>query len=254
MNIPTAMEAKLLLKPQAAHLEGFLGAILLGSVSAGMQDATSDYDIQLIFEDEACAAHPEYDDLSVDIAGRKVDLWHCSISELAAMERDAPETKEYIHAEYLMDASGRLRSAVESVVRIPEAERLDYVGRKLDSYYNGLYRSLKCKRHGYELGYYMMACESVNYYIDVVFGLNGTVAPFVNRAPRLMKKLETLPAPADALSSILLNVASTAEIPVQIALFDMTRAWMALNGYKHIQDAWEGVLEREVDGFRRSDH
>lgn len=48
---------------QLADREGLLGVLLLGSISAGMQDETSDYDIQLVFTDEALISHPEYRDL-----------------------------------------------------------------------------------------------------------------------------------------------------------------------------------------------
>ena len=79
MNAPSVIEITALLRPVAQNLDGFLGAILLGSVSAGMQDETSDYDIQLVFEDEAFRTHAEYGEITLDAGGRKVDCWASSL-------------------------------------------------------------------------------------------------------------------------------------------------------------------------------
>ena len=252
MNAPSIAEITGLAHAATRNLEGFLGAIVLGSVSAGMQDETSDYDLQLVFTDEAFKAHPEYADIDIDTHGRKRDIWSSSLSDLKAMDPAGDEAKEYVHAVCLFDRSGALKQAVRALVEIPGDSRRAHVAGKLDAYYNALFRSLKCRRHGYMLGFYAMAVESVKMYIDVIYGINGTIAPFINRAPFVIKRLERLPAPAEVLVGMLENICKCADVRMQIALFDMTSVWMAQNGYRDVQDAWEGVLEAEVDAARNA--
>lgn len=250
MKEPTIAEAEELLLPVVENLEGFEGAVLLGSVSAGMQDATSDYDLQLVFTDEALQAHPEYMDLTIDSGDRKADVWTSSLSELRSMSSDNDEAKDYVNAVFLLDKEGHVKDAVRSFIAIAPEQQHDRVYARLDSYYNALYRSLKCKRHGYEMGYYAMAVESVTMYLDVLYALNGSIAPFINRAPFLLSRLEKLPMPADTLSDILEHICRDSDIPTQILLFDKTSAWMEVQGYRDVLDAWEGVLEAEVDLVR----
>lgn len=254
MEKPTIAEAEELLLPVVKNLEGFEGAVLLGSVSADMQDETSDYDLQLVFTDEALRLHPEYLDLTIDSGRRKADVWTSSLSELGALAPDSDEAKDYVNAVFLLDKAGHVKDAVRSFTAIAPEKQHDRVYTRLDAYYNALYRSLKCRRHGYEMGYYAMAVESVKMYLDVLYALNGSIAPFINRAPFLLGRLEKLPMPADTLSDILEHICRDADIPTQILLFDKTSAWMEAQGYRDVLDAWEGVLEAEVDLARLEKH
>ena len=247
MKKPTVTEAEALLRPMAEKLEGFEGAVLMGSVSAGMQDESSDYDIQLVFSDEALAAHPEYLDLTIDAGGRKADVWSSSLSELRGFDPNSGEAKDYVNAIFLWDKEGHVEDAVRSFITIPPEEQHDRVYARLDSYYNALYRSLKCLRHGYRMGYYAMAVESAQMYLEVIYALNGSITPFINRVPFLLHRLGKLPVPAKELVDMLEQICRDAHVPTQIKLFDLTSAWMESQGYRDVLDAWEGVLEAEVD-------
>lgn len=252
MSTPSVIDITARLHTAAKELDGFLGAILMGSVSAGMQDETSDYDVQLVFDDAAFKAHDGYEDFTVDAGGRKVDCWASSLSELRAIDPSGDEAKDYVNAVFLLDKTGAVRDAVRSFVEIAPEKQHDYVANRLDSYYNALYRSLKCRRHGYMMGYYAMAVVAMQSFSDVLYGMNGTIAPFINRIPFLLKRLERLPAPAPVLTGMMETICRDARVKMQIALFDLTSVWMAQNGYRHVQDAWEGVLEAEVDAARRA--
>lgn len=252
MTPPTVIELNSLLRPVVKDLEGFLGAIVLGSVSAGMQDITSDYDVHLVFTDEAWAAHPEYDEIDISAGDRKADMWSSSLSDLKKIDPAGDEAREYIHAVYLFDATGEVKKAVHSFTDIPPEKQHDFVASKLDGYYNAVFRSLKCRRKGHMLGYYAMATEAMNYFSDVVFAVNGTISPFINRVPALLKKQEILPAPAPVICGMMETICKDSRVKMQIALFDLTCVWMAGLGYAHVQEAWEGVLEKEVDLARKA--
>ena len=120
---------------QLSVVEGLLGVMLLGSVSAGMDDDTSDYDVQIIVTDEAMAAHPEYAmlDLALD---KKADVWTCSISELRSYDRHGYDVRELLHAMYPIDTDGIVKNTVDSLIHYPAEELHSLISARLDSYYD----------------------------------------------------------------------------------------------------------------------
>lgn len=250
MSKPSLVEITCFLRPQIRDLEGFVGAILLGSVSAGMQDWTSDYDIQLVFEDEALERHPEYRNLLIDGHGRKVDCRISSLSELAATDPASDRAKEYVHAQYMYDRTGRVKTAVSTFVCIAPENQHERIALLLDLYYKALYRAFKCNRRGNKLGFHTLATESILRYIDVLYAVNGTTAPRIDRVPVLLGRLPLLPAPAEVLIGMFETICTTASVRTQLALFDLTCLWMDKNGYRYVQEAWEGSLEAEIDKAR----
>lgn len=161
---------------QLAEDQGLAGVLLLGSISAGMDDETSDYDILLVFTDEAMAAHPEYRETTLRL-DRKADVWSATLSELAAYDRHGYDVRELLHAQYPIDPEGTLRKIVEERVHYPAEEIPPLVSARLDSYYDGVFRSLKCFRHGFTFGGYQMAARSMEFFVETLWALNGRVMP-----------------------------------------------------------------------------
>lgn len=256
---PTLDHAAEFLKP-IAMLPGFLGAIVLGSVSAGMQDESSDYDLALIFSDEALAADPTLrktqplakreDKFSVNQKYWKIDCAVMSLSELSSLPYTDYEAKEYIHCIILHDHSGIVTEAASQVGRIPDEQVHQYIAGHLDAYYNAVFRSLKCYRRGFVVGYQVMASQSLEEMTKVIYGLQGTVDPFINRVPFLLDRLAKLPAGASQLVSLMSRIAGYADIPAQIELYDAMTILMKQEGFEFIRDDWEGVLDQEVDFHR----
>lgn len=234
---------------QLNGFEGLAGAMLLGSVSAGMDDPTSDYDIQLVFEDEALLKHPGYRNPRIAL-GRRVDCWATSLSELEAYDRSGPDVRELLHAVYLIDGRGELKRTVDRLIRYPQAEKDHVVALRLDSYYDGVFRSLKCRRHGFVFGMYQMAARSMDFFVETVWAVNGFVAPFVNRAPYLLHMLEHKPLPDGQLKELMERIAADAAVRDQLELLDAMFVFMDRLGYRQVKDDWEGVLEREADLHR----
>jgi len=234
---------------QLAHVEGLLGVMLMGSISAGMDDDTSDYDIQIIVSDEAMAAHPEYTmlDLALDA---KADVWTTSLSELRAYDRHGYDVRELLHAMYPIDTDGIVEKTVHELIRYPVHELPSLISARLDSYYDGVFRSLKCFRKGFNFGGYQMAARSMEFFVETIWAVNGLVMPFVNRAPYLLHTLERLPFSADETRSCMEIIAKDADIPTQLRLMDRMFVFMEELGYKQVLDDWEGVLEAEADLHR----
>jgi len=234
---------------QLAHVEGLIGVMLLGSISAGMDDETSDYDVQIVVSDEAMAAHPEYRDLTLELDA-KADVWTTSISELRAYDRHGYDVRELLHAMFPIDTDGLLACTVDNLIHYPENEVHPLVSTRLDSYYDGVFRSLKCFRKGFTFGGYQMAARSMEFFVETIWALNGLVMPFVNRAPYLLHTLERLPFDAQTTRALMERIAMDADIETQLRLMDRMFVFMEENGYKQVLDDWEGVLETEADLHR----
>ncbi len=234
---------------QLAGVDGLLGVILLGSISAGMDDETSDYDIQIIVSDEAMAKHPEYADTDIRM-DRKVDCWTSTLSELRAYDRHGYDVRELLHAMYPIDPDGIVKAAVDELVHYPEEELPPLISARLDSYYDGVFRSLKCFRKGFTFGAHQMAARSMEFFIETIWAVNGLVMPFVNRAPYLLHTLEKLPFSAEETRECMEKIAAEGDIPTQLKLLDRMFEFMEELGYKQVLTDWEGVLEAEADLHR----
>jgi GNAT superfamily N-acetyltransferase len=219
--------------------------MLLGSMAAGMHDETSDYDIHVIFSDSALAARPTLRDFTLRL-DRKCDLWVSSLSEFRALNRESPDAREYLSALYVLDDKGILAARVEQLIHYPSDEAEHIVRARLDGYYDGLYRSLKCFRHGFSFGGYQMAARSMEFLVETLWAANGLIPPFVNRAPHLLGTLSRLPCPTDDLRAGMEKIARCADVGTQIELFRRVAPFMAETGREGVLEAWGGVLDDEI--------
>ncbi len=225
--------------------DGLVGAMLLGSVAAGMHDETSDYDIHVIFSDDALAARPALRDFTLRL-DRKCDLWVSSLSEFRALDRGRFDAREYLSVLYVLDDEGILAAAVERLIHYPQGMAEEVVRARLDGYYDGLFRSLKCFRHGFSFGGRQMAARSMDFLVETLWAANGLIPPFVNRAPHLLETLSRLPHPARDLRVRMEEIARSADVGTQIALFHWVATFMAETGREDVRKAWAGVLEGEI--------
>lgn len=235
---------------QLSHADGLLGVLLLGSISANMDAEDSDYDLMFVVDDEVLLSHPEYRDLSLSL-DRKADCWTISLSELQTMDRHGYDVRELLHAQFPMDKGGVLRAAVNERIHYPTAELPGLISARLDSYYDGVFRSLKCFRRGFSFGGYQMAARSMEYLVETLWAINGLVMPFLNRAPYLLPRLEKLPFSPEETRAYMERIACDADVPSQLSLLDGMIAFMECEGYRQVLLDWEGVLEAEADLHRR---
>lgn len=250
MGTPPSFEELSALLMPVSRQEGFLGAVALGSLSAGMQDETSDFDFVLVFTGQALAERPELAELKLAGAKRKLDYSVTSLPALLAMPLTSWETQEYVNGVVLLDTTGQVAEAVRRITHYPPEEVPRLVREQLDGYYNGVYRSLKARRRGQLLGFHAMACESLCFLSRVLFGLEGMVAPYINRFPYVADRLSRLPLPPEAFKRALNEIGATADPRVQAALFDATADMARALGYGQVLEDWGDTLEQEVAPYR----
>lgn len=154
---------------------GLAGVFVLGSRGRrfGVDDA-SDYDVAVIFEDDASAVDFErawpyqhgavVESLVGTIAGLRAHGSFGSESEWARYQ--------YAHVEIVIDRpSGELAELLAEKETIPLGERDRVVRAALGAYLNSTYRSL---RYGTRLD----AAESIPPLLTAIFGIEGRVRPF----------------------------------------------------------------------------
>ena len=156
-----------------------LGIVLSGSAArAGMATERSDVDVFVVLTDEA-------------EAGRKTSR-SAAIDEIPKNMADLEDVElwgspyygyrwGFAYAQVLRDdTGGRITEAVrrQGIHSVDEQRRMLLDGDQLDGYVNMAYRALKSDRDGRPLERRLDAAESVPWWLDVVFTLEGRVRPY----------------------------------------------------------------------------
>ena len=155
-----------------------LGIVLSGSAARGMATERSDVDVYVVLTDEEEARResiktPAIDEIPKNMADLEdVPMWG---SEYYGYRWG------FAYAQVLRDnTGGRITEAVRrQATHTPtEARRMLLEGDQLDGYVNMAYRALKSDRDGRALERRLDAAESVHWWLDVVFTLEGRVRPY----------------------------------------------------------------------------
>jgi hypothetical protein len=160
-----------------------LGIVLTGSAARGMATERSDVDVYVVLTDEAEAGRDSIKTPAIDEIPKT----------LAEVEDVSPWGSEYYgyrwsfaYAQVLRDETGgRITEGVrrQATHTVDEARRMLLDGDQLDGYVNMSYRALKSDRDGRPLERRLDAAESVHWWLDVVFTLEGRVRPYNKYLP-----------------------------------------------------------------------
>lgn len=158
-----------------------LGIVLSGSAARGMATERSDVDVFVVLTQEAAAGRsttrsPAVDEIPVTLAELENpgalgtdDWWYRWSFAWAQVLRD--------------DTGGRITEAVRRQATLEGAEQDAVLVDRLDGYINFVYRALKAERDGRTLERRLDAAESVTWWLDTVFALNGRVRPYNKYLP-----------------------------------------------------------------------
>jgi hypothetical protein len=227
------------------------GILLGGSRGAGVADAESDYDLEIVLSDAAFdrrAAGGGQIKVSRDPDQPLLDLSYTCLRKLAEI---AAETHwalpGYTTARVLYDKTGGLARVLQEMLTVPdERARADVLGW-FDAYINAFYRSLKAWRRGNELGGRLQAAESAMHLVRVLFALERRWPPYHDR---LVQQLDTLARqgwPPGYLQDALLRLAQAGDPKFQQELELQVEALLRSRGFE--VNLWEGEIDR-VKAFR----
>ena len=161
-----------------ARTRTILGIVLSGSAARGIATEHSDVDVFVVLTDDAAEGRTTSRSPAID-----------EIPQTLADVEDVPPWGHeeygyswgYAYAQVLRDdTGGRITEAVrrQATHTVDEARRMLLDGDQLDGYINMAYRALKSDRDGRALERRLDAAESVHWWLDVVFTLEGRVRPY----------------------------------------------------------------------------
>jgi predicted nucleotidyltransferase len=166
-----------------------LGVVLSGSAAReGMTTEHSDVDVFVVLTDEAAQARTTRRSKAID-----------EIPQTLADLEDVPKWGGdeygyrwgYCYTQVLRDGTGgRIAEALSRMEAhtVDEARRMLLHGDVLDGYINMAYRALKSARDGRLLESRLDAAESVHWWLDVVFTLEGRVRPYNKYLPWALRQ------------------------------------------------------------------
>jgi predicted nucleotidyltransferase len=194
------------------------GIVLFGSAAAGSAHEESDLDVWYVVRSDPPPRSRR---------GR-LELVPTTLAGL----RDAPEWLKpaIAHARVLWDETGELEPVVAAARTVTREETAELY----DGYLNDLYRSLKAWRRGLELAARVECGRSLRYLGELLFALEGRRAPYPKEWAGQLGQLEPL----------VLEVARTADPPLQQELCRRVRERAASAGYQEVYDAWDGDIDR----------
>jgi hypothetical protein len=196
-----------------------VGVFLGGSRGKGFETPHSDFDVYVIVYDAALCKLPRHDPPFEWLVMTLEEFRsHATWNSDTAWNRPT-----FSHVKALIDKTGEVQALLEVKSCIPSSERRTFLEEALDSYINSVYHSLKCHRRAETLGALLEANASLPFALDVIFGLEGRVRPFLSY---LQLELERYPLNSSS-ETILENVhriASQSDLPAQGTLLELIEA------------------------------
>ena len=221
-----------------------VGLFLSGSRGKGFESPHSDYDVRIVFVDDA-ALKKAADTYRVFEQGQVIELGYTTLEELRTYAQLGSEFAwdrySFAHVTALVDKTGALQPLIDAKGKLPEEKRVPYLRDELDAFINAVYRSLKCHRAGNTLGAKLEAVAGVPYLLNVVFGLEGRHAPYLGYLERELKAhpLASFPLDADGLLELISEIADSGGISAQQQLMRTIECLCKNEGMADVFDAWE---------------
>ena len=155
-----------------------LGIVLTGSAARGIPTEHSDVDVFVVLTDDAAEGRTTSHSAAID----EIPQTLADLEDVPLWGGDEYGYRwGYCYTTLLRDETGgRIREALRRMEsHTPaEARRMLLHGDQLDGYVNMAYRALKSDRDGRRLESRLDAAESVHWWLDVVFTLEGRVRPY----------------------------------------------------------------------------
>ena len=196
-NIPSSKPALLDKATRIAHEfaasfagDDVVGIVFLGAVARGYFDRSADIDIA-IFKKPASTIAP---DKFRKIDGLEVQVWLSDFESELAAAWDMPRRWTYSQSRIFYDPAGKVAALLKEKVPLKPDERkwLVMSGLTLSEWYiNGL--TQVWVERGNLVSAHHMFSQGLNYFFDLLFGLNGQLVPDMKWRYYGAEQLERLP-------------------------------------------------------------
>lgn len=230
---------------RAAARSDTIGLILGGSRGAGLGDQWSDYDVEWVLTDAAYQQRQgDAAPLDPAEADPRFDLSYTCPAELARIAA-APGwwTPGYAAAQVLLDTTGQVAAALESIVALSPEQADEQAASGFDAYLNAYYRSLKAWRRGNELGGRLQAAESLAHLARTLFALARRWPPYHDRLATQLHLLDHQGWPPGYLQATMLAILRSGDPALQQQLQAQAETLLRARSFGYIVDAWNGEIE-----------
>ena len=167
-----------------------VGIVLLGAVARGYFDRSADIDIA-IFKNSASTLAP---DKFRKIDGIEVQCWLSDYESELAAAWDMPRRWTYSQSRIFYDPAGKIAALLKEKVPLKPEERkwLVMSGLTLSEWYVNRLTQVWVER-GNLISAHHMVSQGLNYFFDLLFGLNGQLVPDMKWRYYGAEQLERLP-------------------------------------------------------------
>jgi hypothetical protein len=221
-----------------------LGFYLSGSRGKGKETKYSDYDIEIVVKDDVKKEYEKkYSEKQKALRGISFCIY--SISEFRTYANIGTEYEwdrpSFTYIKTIIDKTGEIQKLIDEKGIIPKENIKKYVSGFLDGYINYVYRSLKCFRDGNIVGARLEASRSLNFFLIIVFGMEGRLAPYYKYLEWELKEypLNKFKMPPKEIIKYLMKILESGDIKTQQRLFIEVEKIFRKEGYSHIFDGWE---------------
>lgn len=238
---------------EAKKDSNIIGFFLSGSRGKGLETKYSDYDIVIIVKDKVAniykrkykkKAKPPFGFTVYSLSEFR------KYAEIGTLEEwDRPS---YTHVKAIIDKTGEIQKLINEKGRLPKKIIKKYCSGYLDGYINYVYRSLKCFRDGNTVGARLEAAKSIEYFMKIIFGIEGRVVPFYKYLEWELKNypLKKFPMKPEVLIKSILKILETGDIKTQQKLFKIIEKVFRKEGYGYVFDSWESDSIKFIKSFK----
>ncbi len=231
-----------------------IGFFLSGSRGKGLATKYSDYDIEVIVKDKVANlykkkykrnAKPPFGFTVFSLSEFKK---YAEIGSLTEWDRAS-----YTHIKAIIDKNGEIQKLIDEKGKIPKDKIKKYVSGHLDGYINYVYRSLKCFRDNNIVCARLEAARSIEYFLKIIFGLEGRVVPWYKYLEWELKNypLKKFPMKPKEIIKTLLKILETADIKLQQKLFKIVEKVFRKEGYSNVFDSWRHDQIKFIKNFKK---
>ena len=239
---------------EARRDQKVIGFFLSGSRGKNRETKFSDYDIEIIVKDKVASQYKK------KWKKKSKPLFGFSVFSLSEFRKHAEmgssfewDRASYSYVKATIDKTGEIQKLINEKGKIPQNQIKKYVSGHLDGYINYVYRSLKCFRDKNYTGARLEAARSINYFLDVIFGLEGRTTPYYKYLEWELEKhpLKKFPMKPKELIRILLRILEDADIKNQQKLFSVIEKFSRKKNLSHVFNGWEVNSIKFIKTFKR---
>lgn len=231
------------LKKEAREDRNIIGLFFIGSQGKDRSTKYSDYDIKIIVEEGVSSEYKK----KYEESSENFNIYVNSLSEFREHAKiGTPEEVyrySYAHVDAVVDKTGEIQELLDKKSKIPEEEVEKYVSKYLDDYIKYYYKSIKCIRDGNYVGARLEAARSVNYFLKVIFGLDGRPTPYYKHLKWELEEnpLESFDMASDKVIDRLLKILRNGSLEAQKELFLKVDEVCRKEGYSEVLDDWRNL-------------